>query len=137
MSTFSLPSGVWSGTLSYDPSQVKEVANAFYDLQTGALLDDPHLDVPYQEMVIPGFGYATVDLTPFTDKVNFTGCHPSAFNQLYSLGPYSSEASKKTLVELSNKDLSPEFMMSYTMRSVTNHKFGEFHVLTDLQSQPG
>ncbi|OBR11291.1 Mitomycin radical oxidase [Colletotrichum higginsianum IMI 349063] len=107
MATFPLPNGVWSGTLSYDRSQAKAVAEALYELQTGPLLEEPHLDVPYMEMIIPGIGLATVDATPFTDIVNFTGCYPSAIKPLYNIGPQSVTASRKTLTQNTAQDVTP------------------------------
>lgn len=99
MATFPLPNGVWSGTLSYDKSQAKDVAEALYSLQSGPFLEDPHIDAPYMEMIIPGIGLATVDVTPFTDKVNFTGSYPAAMKPLYDVGPQSATVSRQTLTE--------------------------------------
>ncbi|WQF79088.1 Putative FAD-binding, type PCMH, subdomain 2 [Colletotrichum destructivum] len=95
------------GTLSYDRSQAKAVAEAFFEFQTGPLLEEPHIDVPYMEMIIPGIGLATVDATPFTDIVNFTGCYPSTIKPLYNVGPQSVAASRKTLTQNTAQDVTP------------------------------
>ncbi|WYZ33788.1 hypothetical protein EsH8_I_000064 [Colletotrichum jinshuiense] len=115
MATFPLPNGVWSGTLSYDINQAKDVAEALYELQTGPLLEDPHIDVPYMEMIIPGIGLATVDASPFTDMVNFTGCYPSAIKPLYNAGPQSVTASRKTLTQNAAEGVAT-VMEAYTKR---------------------
>ncbi|KAH6677859.1 hypothetical protein F5X68DRAFT_193426 [Plectosphaerella plurivora] len=99
MATFPLPNGIWSGTLSYDASQAKDVAESLYELQAGPLLEEPHLDVPYMEMIIPSIGLSMVDVTPFTDKVNITGCYPSAIKPLYAIGPLAANAANKTLTQ--------------------------------------
>ncbi|KAI9155464.1 mitomycin radical oxidase [Paramyrothecium foliicola] len=116
MNTFPLRHGVWSGTFSYNSSQAREVAEAFYNMQTGVLLAEPHIDMPYQETIIPGLNFSTISLTPFTDEMNFSGCHPSAFNNLYDMNPASVDASRKTLVQSSTQDLTPIFMETYTKR---------------------
>ncbi|PSN63311.1 mitomycin radical oxidase [Corynespora cassiicola Philippines] len=44
MNTFPLPDGIWSGTLSYDPSQASAVGETFYNIQAGALVEHPQID---------------------------------------------------------------------------------------------
>ncbi|RAQ98718.1 mitomycin radical oxidase [Stemphylium lycopersici] len=116
MNTFSLPNGVWSGVLSYDPSQAAAIGEAFYDIQIGALNEQPHIDVFYSEMSIPGYNVSAVDLVTFTDKVNFTGEYPTALQPLYDARPVSVSASRKTLTVAATQDVTPEFLAVYTKR---------------------
>lgn len=116
MNTFSLPNGIWSGTLSYDPSQAAAIGEAFYNIQTGALTEQPHIDVFYSEMIIPGYNVTAVDLVTFTDMVNFTGEYPPSLQPLYDAGPVSANTSRKTLTVAATQDVTPEFLAVYKKR---------------------
>ncbi|KAJ0364150.1 hypothetical protein COL154_005141 [Colletotrichum chrysophilum] len=116
MNTFPLPNGVWSGTLSYNQSQADAALESFYDMQTGPLLDDPHLTVTCLEMIIPAIGLTTIDLATSTDKTNFTGSYPAAIKPLLDAEPISTNMSRKTLTTLATQDVTPEFLSVCTKR---------------------
>ncbi|KAI8275746.1 hypothetical protein K4K60_008369 [Colletotrichum sp. SAR11_57] len=116
MNTFPLPNGVWSGTLSYNQTQADTALESFYDMQTGPLLEDPHLMVNCLEMIIPAIGLSTIDLVTFTDKTNFTGSYPAAIKPLLDAEPISTNMSRKTLTTLATQDVTPEFLSVYTKR---------------------
>ncbi|KAK7446497.1 hypothetical protein CaCOL14_010906 [Colletotrichum acutatum] len=103
MSTFPLPKGIFSGTISYNLSQADAALDAFYEIQTGALLDDPQLVVTCMEMIIPAINLTTIDLTSFTGKVNFTGSYPTALQPLVDVGPIATDFSRNTLTAEASK----------------------------------
>ncbi|KAF3812050.1 putative FAD-linked oxidoreductase [Colletotrichum gloeosporioides] len=116
MNTFPLPNGVFHGPLSYSPSQGDAALGAFYDMQTGPLLEDPHLMVTCMEMLIPAINLAIIDLIPFTDKLDFTGDYPSAIKPLLDIEPVATNMSRMTLTALASQNITPEFMGVYTAR---------------------
>ncbi|KAI8278121.1 Bifunctional solanapyrone synthase [Colletotrichum sp. SAR 10_98] len=116
MNTFPLPNGVFHGPLSYSPSQGDAALGAFYDMQTGPLLEDPHLMVTCMEMIIPAINLAIIDLIPFTDKLDFTGDYPSAIKPLLGIEPVATNMSRMTLTALASQNITPEFMGVYTAR---------------------
>ncbi|VUC25532.1 unnamed protein product [Clonostachys rosea] len=122
MNTFPLPGGIWSGTLAYNSSQVETVAEAFYEIQTGALVESPHLDVQFMQMVIPGIGLTTTELVPFTDHVNFTGPYPSSLKPLFDIGPSDVSSARKTLTKSSTEAVTPEFI------EVTNKRINRANI---------
>lgn len=118
MNTFPLREGVWSGTLSYNLSQADMALGLLYEMQNGPLLEDPHLTVTCMEMFIPAIDLSMIDLITFTDKLNFTGTHPTAIQPLLDAGPVSTKMSRKTLIESASENITPEFMGVYTSRCV-------------------
>lgn len=119
MNTFPLPDGVWSGTLSYDAGTQADVAlGLLYDVQVGALLEDPRLTVTCMETLIPSYGVALVDLAGFTDRLDFDGTHPAAIQPLIDAGPVATSMSRKTLIESATEAVTPEFLAVYTARCV-------------------
>ncbi|KAK1480507.1 mitomycin radical oxidase [Colletotrichum tamarilloi] len=116
MNTFPIPNGIFSGTISYDLSQANAALDAFYEIQNGALLDDPQLVVTCMEMIIPAINLTTIDLTSFTGKVNFTGSYPTALQPLIDVGPIATNFSRNTLTVEASKAVTPEFSAVYTQR---------------------
>ncbi|KAI8229620.1 Bifunctional solanapyrone synthase [Colletotrichum sp. SAR 10_86] len=116
MNTFPLPNGVFHGPLSFNPSQGDAALGAFYDMQTGPLLEDPHLMVTCMGMIIPAINLAIIDLIPFTDKLDFTGDYPPAIKPLLDIGPVATNMSRITLTALASQNITPEFMSVYTAR---------------------
>lgn len=99
MNTFSLPDGIWSGTLSYDPSLVAAVGELFYNIETGALSGEPQIDGFYSEMIIPEYSVTAVDLVTFTDIANVGGRIPTsltaALRRWTIFGKYLSKVSHR------------------------------------------
>lgn len=118
MNTFPLRDGVWSGTLSYYLNQADMALGLLYEMQNGPLLEDPHLTVTCMEMFIPAIDLSTIDLITFTDKLNFTGTHPTAIQPLLDARPISTKMSRKTLIESASENITPEFMGVYKSRCV-------------------
>ncbi|KXH59618.1 mitomycin radical oxidase [Colletotrichum salicis] len=110
MNTFPLPNGIFSGSISYNLSQADAVLDAFYEIQTGALLEDPQLVVNCMEMIIPAINLTTIDLIPFTGKLNFTGSYPAALQSLIDVGPIATDLSRNTLTAKASKAVTPEFL---------------------------
>ncbi|KAJ3939994.1 uncharacterized protein N0V96_009989 [Colletotrichum fioriniae] len=116
MNTFPLPNGIFSGSISYNQSQADAALDAFYEIQTGALLDDSQLVVTCMEMIIPAINLTTIDISSFTDKVNFTGPYPKALQPLIDVGPIATNFSRNTLTNEASKAVTPEFLAVYTQR---------------------
>ncbi|KAL2878302.1 hypothetical protein SGCOL_006271 [Colletotrichum sp. CLE4] len=116
MNTFPLPDGIFSGSISYSLSQADAVLDALYEIQTGALLEDPQLVVNCMEMIVPAINLTTIDLLPFTGKVSFTGSYPTALQSLIDVGPIATDLSRNTLTAEASKAVTPEFLAVYTQR---------------------
>lgn len=130
MNTFPLPNGVFHGPLSYNPSQGDAALEALYDMQTGPLLEDPHLMVTCMEMIIPAINLSIIDLIPFTDKLDFTGEYPPAIKPLLDIGPVATNMSRMTLTALASQNITPEFMSVYTARLASWFRICRQHLLT-------
>lgn len=116
LNTFPLRDGVWSGTMSFNLDQMDTALGLLYDMETGPLVEDPHLTVTCMELMIPSIDLSMVDLIGFTDKVDFTGTHPSAIQPILDAAPVSTEMSRKSLIESASENITPGFLRCYTAR---------------------